>query len=170
MADPNAPLKGNTDDDNEAGFQASAGALQTLTTLAENHNQPPKTHIHGSSTSEECHSWLNKIMPQSTFETLENRFHMGNYVIDRATGEKTFEAMSIYVRVGMHLLYYGSEQGKALHWQRTLDLLKDQSVKMGAEYDSPDSKQHIKPFIDSFDLANTMSEMVKPDPDSYATF
>ena len=28
---------------------------------------------------------------------------MGNYVIDRQTGEKSFEAMSIYVRLGMHL-------------------------------------------------------------------
>ena len=28
---------------------------------------------------------------------------MGNYVIDRETGEKSFEAMSIYVRLGMHL-------------------------------------------------------------------
>ena len=28
---------------------------------------------------------------------------MGNYVIDRKTGEKSFEAMSIYVRLGMHL-------------------------------------------------------------------
>ena len=43
---------------------------------------------------------------------------MGNYVIDRQTGQKSFESMSIYVRVGMHLLYYGTEQEKALHWKR----------------------------------------------------
>jgi len=48
--------------------------------------------------------------------------------------------------------------------------LEDQSVKMGKEYDSPDSKQHIMPFIESFDLMSTMDEMVEPDPDGYPTF
>jgi len=70
----------------------------------------------------------------------------------------------------MHLLYYGSEQEKALHWKRTIELLKDQSEKMGREYDAPESKAHIQPFIQSFDLQNTLVEMVKPDPSTYATF
>ena len=70
----------------------------------------------------------------------------------------------------MHLLYYGSEQEKVLHWQRTLDLLKDQSEKMGKEYDSPASAAHIQPFIDSFDLQATLEEMVQPDPTKYRTF
>ncbi len=95
---------------------------------------------------------------------------MGNYVVDRTTGQKSFESMSIYVRVGMHLLYYGTEQEKALHWKRTLNLLKAQSEKMGKEYDSPASKAHIVPFIESFNLMDSMVEMVKPDPDEYATF
>jgi len=72
--------------------------------------------------------------------------------------------------VGMHLLYYGTEQEKALHWKRTLELLKKQSEKMGREYDSPASNAHIVPFIESFDLAASMQEMVKPNPDDYATF
>jgi phosphatidylserine decarboxylase len=63
------------------------------------------------------------MLPASTLDNLESKFHMGNYVIDRQTGQKSFEAMSIYVRVGMHLLYYGSEQEKALHWRKTLQLL-----------------------------------------------
>lgn len=70
----------------------------------------------------------------------------------------------------MHLLYYGSAQEKALHWQRTLELLKEQSEKMGKEYDSPASKAHIAPFIQSFDLANSMPEMKEPDPTKYDTF
>lgn len=95
---------------------------------------------------------------------------MGNFVKDRQTGKKEFEAMSIYVRVGMHLLYYGSEQEKALHWKRTLELLRDQSEKMGKEYDSPGSVAHIQPFIQSFDLQSSLVEMVQPDPTKYATF
>jgi phosphatidylserine decarboxylase len=78
--------------------------------------------------------------------------------------------MSIYVRLGMHLLYYGSEQEKALHWKRTLELLKSQSEKMGKEYDDPKSKDHIKPFIESFMLQDTLQELKKPNPDDYTCF
>ncbi|KIN03701.1 hypothetical protein OIDMADRAFT_193501 [Oidiodendron maius Zn] len=78
--------------------------------------------------------------------------------------------MSIYVRVGMHLLYYGSAQENLLHWKKTLALLKSQSEKMGAEYDSPESKQHIVPFIQSFNLEDGLFELVRPDPSDYATF
>ena len=96
---------------------------------------------------------------------------MGNYVIiNRMTGEKTFEPMSIYVRVGMHLLYYGSVQEELLQWQETEKLLKAQSIKMGLEYDSAESKVHIGTFIESFDLAASLSEYVEPDPDNYPNF
>jgi phosphatidylserine decarboxylase len=154
----------------DEGYNASAGALEELTQRAENHNQPPTSHIHGSSTTAESHAWLSKWLPTTTIESVENKFHLGNYVLDRQTGEKTFEAMSIYVRVGMHLLYYGSEQEKALHWKKTLALLQAQSEKMGQQYDSPESKQHIVPFIQSFNLEPTLFEMVEPNPDAYPTF
>jgi phosphatidylserine decarboxylase len=154
----------------DEGYNASAGALSELTRLAENHNQPPTSHIHGSSTTSESHAWLSKHLPHGTIQSVENKFHLGNYVIDRQTGEKSWEAMSIYVRVGMHLLYYGSEQEKALHWKKTLELLKNQSEKMGREYDSPESKQHIVPFIQSFNLQPTLNEFVEPNPDAYPNF
>ena len=154
----------------QVGFDASAKALNSLTTAAENHPEAPIAHLHRPANHESSHTWLSKILPASTLNDLENRFHMGNYVIDRQTGEKSFEAMSIYVRLGMHLLYYGSEQEKALHWERTLELLKDQSEKMGREYDTPESKAHIEPFIQSFNLQDSLSEMVEPDPTKYATF
>lgn len=163
-----ATISENVSDEN---FNASASALDQLTnTAAQNHDQNPQNHIHQPAIHENAHKWMSKIFPAKSLESLESSFHMGNYVIDRKTGEKTFEAMSIYVRVGMHLLYHGSEQEKALHWRRTLDLLKAQSEKMGKEYDSPESKAHIQPFIDSFDLQSSLVEMVKPDPTTYDTF
>jgi len=67
-------------------------------------------------------------------------------------------------------LYYGSEQEKALHWKKTLELLKNESEKMGREYDDPKSQAHIKPFIAGFHLEDSMQQMMKPDPDSYNTF
>lgn len=59
----------------------------------------------------------------------------------------------------MHLLYYGTEQEKALHWKRTQAMLKEQSVKMGKVYDSPESVEHIGPFIESFGLESSLSDL-----------
>lgn len=59
----------------------------------------------------------------------------------------------------MHLLYYGSHQEDMLHWKRAQDMLRDQSIKMGKQYDAPESKEHIQPFIESFHLQNSLSEL-----------
>jgi len=124
-----------------------------------NHGKDPKQHLHAPSSHQTSHSWLRSLIPYKSVEDFENAWHMGNYIIDRRTGEKSFEEMSIYVRLGMHLLYYGSEQEKALHWKRTQAMLRDQSVKMGKQYDSPESKDHIQPFIDSFKLQGGLAEL-----------
>lgn len=62
-------------------------------------------------------------------------------------------------KLGMHLLYYGTEQEKALHWKRTQTVLRDQSAKMGKLYDAPESTAHIQPFIESFGLRESLSEL-----------
>lgn len=69
-----------------------------------------------------------------------------------------------------HFLYYGSKQEKLLHHKKVEEVLEKQSVKMGKQYDAPESRAHIKPFLDSFQLWDTMKEMVKPNPDDYANF
>jgi len=130
----------------------------------------PKETLHQPSNHASSHSWLRSLFPYSSMEEFENAWHMGNYVLDRKTGQKSFEEMSIYVRLGMHLLYYGSEQQKALHWKRTQDMLREQSVKMGKQYDAPESKDHIVPFIESFNLQSSLSELKKTDPKEYNTF
>lgn len=89
--------------DTQAGFAASAAALDSITNAAENHPDLPQSHLHRPANHESAHAWLAKIIPEKHLDNMENRFHMGNYVIDRQTGEKSFEAMSIYVRLGMHL-------------------------------------------------------------------
>lgn len=143
-------------------------AASSLNTLTEHHDtaQAPQAPATGGKAS----SYIRSFFPYSSIEDFENSWHLGNYVIDRRTGEKSFEPMSIYVRLGMHFLYYGSEQEAALHWKRIQALLKQQSEKMGALYDSPSSKAHIKPFIDSFGLRDSLSDLLQPDPDKYATF
>lgn len=151
-------------------FDATGKALDHLTTAATQHDQDPRASIHKAADHEQAHGFLKSLIPPHSIEKIENRFHLGNYVITRSTGQKEWEPMSIYVRVGMHALYYGSEQEKALHWKKTLALLKAQSEKMGKEYDDPKSVDHIAPFIESFNLQSSMSQMVKPDPKQYSTF
>ena len=87
--------------DTQANLDASAKALDSLTNAASFHSDLPESHIHRPANHESSHSWFAKVFPASTLDAFENRFHMGNYVIDRQTGEKSFEAMSIYVRVGI---------------------------------------------------------------------
>lgn len=156
----------------DAHFEATAHALNAVTdhATAENHSIDPLSTLHRPADQEHAHSWMKKLFPASTLQHVENSFHMGNYVIDRKTGEKNWEPMSIYVRIGMHALYYGSAEERALHWNRTLALLKSQTEKMGREYDSPTSVNHITPFIQSFNLGPSMAEMKEPDPTKYKTF
>jgi len=153
----------------DAHFDATAAALDKINDQAAT-PEDPKSTLHTPSNHEKSHKWLKRIFPYDSLEAMESAFHMGNYVMDRKTGEKTFEPMSIYVRVGMHALYYGSQQEKALQWKRTVKLLEEQSRKMGRQYDDPASVDHIVPFIESFNLQESMSEMKEPNPSKYRNF
>lgn len=141
-------------------LDAAEQAFKDMTDKAKSHVDNPKGHIHIPGNDEKAHAWFRSVFPYNSLEEFEAQWHLGNYVIDRKTGQKSFEPMSIYVRLGMHLLYYGSEQENLLQSKRAQAMLRDQSVKMGKEYDSPESKSHIQPFIDSFDLQGTLNEMV----------
>ena len=94
MADPQAEVHPSLD--------ANAKALDSLTNAAQFHSEYPQGHLHRPADHESSHTWISKILPQSTIDEFESKFHMGNYVIDRKTGEKSFEAMSIYVRVSRY--------------------------------------------------------------------
>jgi len=154
----------------DAGLEASGKALDALTSDSAHMDKGPHNTLHIPADHAHAHSWISKLVPTSTIDSLESRFHMGNYVMDRKTSEKTWESMSIYVRLGMHLLYYGTQQEQVLHWKRSLELLKAQSIKMGQQYDAPESRAHIIPFIQSFQLEDSMIEMKEPDPNAYPTF
>lgn len=140
-------------------LDVAEAVLTDLTDRSEEHDDP-KAHLHTPGNQEAAHSWFRSVFPYVSLEDFENQWHLGNYVIDRQICQKSFEPMSIYVRVGMHLLYYGSEQQNVLQWKRTQRLLKEQSIKMGRQYDSPESRKHIRPFIESFHLQDTLKDLV----------
>ncbi|QRV91647.1 phosphatidylserine decarboxylase family protein [Ceratobasidium sp. AG-Ba] len=87
------------------------------------------------------HEWFRAFYSENELDSLFASEHMGNYVINRATGEKFFEDMPIYVRIGMHLLFnqsYISTQQTLLGEKRIDNLLQEQSVRQGQIYDRAD--------------------------------
>lgn len=113
------------------------------------------------------HPLLTKVVPQ--LQNLANKYHVGNYVIDRKTGEKFFESMPIYARLGMHLLFCGKEQVKLLEGnKRVEDLLREQSTREGRIYDSPESVKNIPSFIHTYKIS--LDELLYPDIKHYANF
>lgn len=152
-------------------FSKLENAFKEVTHKAsESHHEQPTSHLHAPAGAEHPHAWMQRLFPYQNLEEMEQAFHMVNYVLDRKTGGKTFEPMSFYVRLGMHMLYYGSEQEKVLGWNKTKELLKEQSEKMGREYDDPKSVNHIQPFIESFELQSSLSQLKEPDLSKYKTF
>jgi len=97
--------------------------------------------------------------------------HMGNSVIvDRSKGTTAFESMPLYVRVGMHLLFYGKEQTKLLKWGAVEHLLTEQTIKQGKVYNSTDPEiviPHIKAFIETYSV--NLEELAIQDPAGYST-
>lgn len=78
---------------------AAETALKDVTDQAGKHEEDPKNTLHTPANAPKAHSWFRAVFPYDSLQDLENAWHMGNYVLDRKTGEKTFEDMSIYVRV-----------------------------------------------------------------------
>lgn len=184
-----ASISATAPDLGDEHLDAAENVLVDIIDQAEDHNDDPQAHLHMPGNQPQAHSWLRTVFPYASLADFESQWHLGNYVMDRKTCQRSFEPMSIYVRIGMHLLYYGTQQENVLQWKRTQQLLKDQSVKMGKQYDSPESKAHIQPFIQSFKLEGTLHEFVssnalkcataehpfsraqvEPNPQKYTTF
>ncbi|KAI0359442.1 hypothetical protein OH77DRAFT_1419944 [Trametes cingulata] len=110
--------------------------------------------------------FVHKLVPG--LEQLANQYHVGNFVIVRATGERIFESMPIYPRLGMHLLFYGGTQVKMLRNRSVETVLKDLSVRQGKIYDSPESVKSIPSFIQTYSIS--LDELEQPDISKYKTF
>ncbi|KAI0712799.1 phosphatidylserine decarboxylase-domain-containing protein [Cerioporus squamosus] len=109
---------------------------------------------------------VHKLLPG--LEDLATRYHVGNYVIVRATGERIFESMPIYPRLGMHLLFYGGTQIKLLHNRTVESVLRDLSVRQGKVYDSPESVKSIPSFVETYSIG--LDELEQPDMTKYKSF
>ncbi|KAJ7224252.1 phosphatidylserine decarboxylase-domain-containing protein, partial [Mycena pura] len=144
--------------------QAAAG-LVALVDHSQKHTDVSQG-IHASSHTIFSIPWIHRLIPG--IEKLAASYHIGNFVALRGSKDQIFEAMPIYARIGMHLLFYGSEQMRLLHSQNVEHLLKEQSVKEGKLYDSPESAASISSFVATYSLST--DELLEPDITKYKTF
>lgn len=121
-------------------------------------------------------SWWGRFFPgglESALDRLFASYHMGNYVAIRGQpGKKIFESMPIYVRVGMHLLFYKSKEQSFLRYKSVEDLLKTVSLRQGKVYDDESNPQavleHIQSFVTTYSI--NLDELLQPDPSQYPNF
>ncbi|EJU00633.1 hypothetical protein DACRYDRAFT_23040 [Dacryopinax primogenitus] len=122
----------------------------------------PATVAHAKS------AWFSKFYPDETIDKLFVHEHMGNWIIIRKTGDRIFETMPIYTRIGMHLLFYGKAETALLHWGRVETLLREQSMKQGQIYDNPDPKviyPHILAFCKTYQIDTSI--LLEPELHNY---
>lgn len=94
------------------------------------------------------------IIPNS--EELQDDFvyyKMGNYVANRNAAppnDRFFETMPIYVRIGMHLLFYSGKKKSLLRFGRVENLLKKMSEREGEIYNDSTKPEEVQAFIQNF--------------------
>ncbi|KAK7466343.1 hypothetical protein VKT23_005069 [Stygiomarasmius scandens] len=135
---------------------------------------------HSTSSPDISHSTdayaLNLVELPSSFKSLlpglqrlAAKYHIGNYVIVRSTDEVIFESMPLYARIGMHLLFHGDAQVNWLLKNKTVkDVLREQSVRQGKIYDSPESVGSIESFVKTYNI--NLDELLEPDINKYTSF
>ncbi|KAB5577669.1 phosphatidylserine decarboxylase-domain-containing protein [Coniochaeta sp. 2T2.1] len=104
--------------------------------------------------------WYSKVITKVTYGGYKLGANSANILVqDRLTGQINEEKMSVYVRLGIRLLYKGLKSNN-MENKRIRKLLKGLSVKQGKKYDDPASRSEIQKFIEFHRL--DMSEVRKP--------
>lgn len=111
--------------------------------------------------SEARQRWYTKAVTKVTYGHYELGANSANILVqDRITGFIQEEKMSVYVRLGIRLLYKGLRSEKNMESKRARAMLKSQSIKQGLKYDNPISAKGIQAFIDFHHL--NMNEVLEP--------
>lgn len=104
--------------------------------------------------------WYSKVITKISYGGYKLGANSANILVqDRLTGQINEERMSIYVRLGIRLLYKGLKS-REMEKKRIRKLLKGLSVKQGVKYDDPVSRNEIPKFIAFHQL--DMSEVLYP--------
>ncbi|CZS88218.1 related to phosphatidylserine decarboxylase [Rhynchosporium graminicola] len=104
--------------------------------------------------------WYSKVITKISYGGYKLGANSANILVqDRITGQINEERMSVYVRLGIRLLYKGLKS-KDMEKKRIRKLLKGLSIKQGVKYDDPASRSEIQSFINFHQL--DMSEVLLP--------
>ncbi|KAJ0107160.1 hypothetical protein J7T55_014690 [Diaporthe amygdali] len=104
--------------------------------------------------------WYSKVITKISYGGYKLGANSANILVqDRITGQISEEKMSVYVRLGIRLLYKGLKSNN-MENKRIRKLLKSLSIKQGKKYDDPASKAEIEGFIEFHKL--DMSEVLLP--------
>lgn len=104
--------------------------------------------------------WYSKVITKISYGGYKLGANSANILVqDRITGQINEERMSVYVRIGIRLLYkaLGSRE---MEKKRIKKLLRSLSIKQGKKFDDPASVAQIEPFINFHRL--DMSEVLLP--------
>ncbi|GIZ40948.1 hypothetical protein CKM354_000426800 [Cercospora kikuchii] len=111
--------------------------------------------------------WYSKIITKVSYGGYKLGANSANILVqDRITGQINEERMSIYVRLGIRLLYKGLKS-REMEKKRVRKLLRSMSFKQGRKYDDPASASQIAGFINFHQL--DMSEVLLP-TEKFKTF
>ncbi|MCJ1419287.1 phosphatidylserine decarboxylase [Xylographa parallela] len=104
--------------------------------------------------------WYSKVITKISYGGYKLGANSANILVqDRITGQINEERMSVYVRLGIRLLYKGLKS-REMEKKRIRKLLRSLSVKQGKKYDDPVSTRDIKTFVNFHQL--DMSEVLLP--------
>ncbi|KAI8149457.1 phosphatidylserine decarboxylase-domain-containing protein [Fennellomyces sp. T-0311] len=110
--------------------------------------------------------WFVKLVSKVGYGRYQLGRNNANIIVqDRETGQLIEERMSVYVRLGMRLIYKGMKTG--IQSKTAQRVLTSMTFKQGRRYDSPHSAREIGPFIKFHNL--DMSEVLDP-IESFKTF
>ncbi|KAK5136562.1 hypothetical protein LTR08_002906 [Meristemomyces frigidus] len=97
--------------------------------------------------------WYSKVITKVSYGGYKLGANSANILVqDRQTGVINEERMSVYVRLGIRLLYKGLKNGRNMESKKTRKLLKSLSLKQGRKYDDPASASQIPAFINFHQL------------------
>lgn len=104
--------------------------------------------------------WYSKVITKISYGGYKLGANSANILVqDRTTGQINEERMSVYVRIGIRLLYKGLGAGE-MEKKRIKKMLRSLSVKQGKKFDDPASAAQIPGFITFHQL--DMSEVLQP--------
>ncbi|KAJ5668576.1 Phosphatidylserine decarboxylase-related protein [Penicillium maclennaniae] len=104
--------------------------------------------------------WYSKVITKISYGGYKLGANSANILVqDRITGQINEERMSVYVRLGIRLLYKGLKS-RDMEKKRIRRVLRSLSIKQGRKYDDPASTSQIRDFINFHQL--DMSEVLLP--------